>query len=143
LKSFSSIDASPAPIAGRSTAAAEEQGRTVACAKLDFRIFFAYSGIVSSTCRVSFDDGAGMTHTVRVAASSLYEAAVLGLAEFKKSGFALTFVGPGTRLRIAAEVPATEHELSVGRVQAWLNSSGKSPREQAVKVRLRQLLAHG
>jgi hypothetical protein len=37
---------------------------------------------VSSTCRVSFTDGADVTHTVTVSASSLYEAAVLGIAEF-------------------------------------------------------------
>ena len=107
---------------------------------LDFRLLFAYAGVVSSTCRISFDDGAGMTHTVSVAASSLYEAAVLALAEFKKSGFAIAEVGPGTRLRVAVESPSTTHELSVGKLQAWLNGSGRSPREQAVKVTLRQML---
>jgi len=49
-------------------------------------------------------------------------------------------VGPGTRLRIAVEAPTTTHELTVDRLQSWLNSNGKSPREQAVKVGLRQLL---
>ena len=42
---------------------------------------------VSSTCRVSFTDGANVTHTVTVSASSLYEAAALGVAEFKRNGF--------------------------------------------------------
>jgi hypothetical protein len=111
-------------------------GRT----ELAFRLFFAYPGIVSSTCRVSFDDGAGMTHTVSVSASSLYEAAVLALAEFKRSGFALAAVGPGTKLQVAVEAPTTTHELSVGKLQAWLDSSGRTPREQAVKVTLRQRL---
>ena len=98
---------------------------------------------MSSTCRVSFDDGAGMTHTVSVSASSLYEAAALALAEFSKSGFAFISVGPGTRLRVAVETPATTHELSVGKLQSWLDSSGKTLREQAVKVTLRQLLGRG
>lgn len=95
---------------------------------------------MSHTCRVSFDDGAGVTHTVLVSASSLYEAAALALAEFKKSGFALTAVGSATRLKVMVEAPTTVHELNVGKLQAWLDSSGKSPREQAVKVTLRQLL---
>jgi hypothetical protein len=95
---------------------------------------------VSSTCRVSFQDGAGITHTVSLAASSLYEAAALALAEFKRSGFALAAVGPGTRLRIDVEAPTTAHEISVAKLQSWLDSSGKTPREQAVKVRLRQAL---
>ncbi len=95
---------------------------------------------MSSTCRVSFQDGAGISHTVSVAASSLYEAAALALAEFKKSGFALAAVGPATLLRIDVEAPTMTHELSVGKLQSWLESGGKSPREQAVKVRLRQSL---
>jgi len=37
----------------------------------------------------------------------------------------------------------TTHELSVGKLQAWLDSSGKTPRKQAVKVTLRQLLGRG
>jgi len=95
---------------------------------------------VSSICRVSFDDGAGITHTVSVSASSLYEAAALAIAEFKKSGFAFAAVGPGTRLRVAVEPPTTTHELSVGKLQMWLESNGKTPREQALKVTLRQVL---
>jgi len=108
---------------------------------LDFRRFFAYAGLVSQNCRVSFEDGAGITHTVSVAASSLYEAAALALAEFKRSGFALGEVGSATRLRVLVESPTISHELSVSKLQAWLDSGGKSPREQAVKVTLRQLLS--
>ena len=95
---------------------------------------------MSSTCRVSFDDFDGMTHTVSVSASSLYEAAALALAEFKKSGFALMAVGPATRLKVAVESPTTTHELSVGKLDAWLSGNGRSPREQAMKVTLRQML---
>jgi hypothetical protein len=107
---------------------------------LDFRLFFAYPEIVPSTCRVAFEDGAGITHTVSVSASSLHEAAALAIAEFKKSGFAFAAVGPGTKLKVAVEPPATTHELSVGKLQAWLECNGKTPREQATKVTLRQLL---
>jgi hypothetical protein len=35
---------------------------------------------------VSFTDGADVTHTFTISASSLYEAAVLGIVEFKKNG---------------------------------------------------------
>ena len=84
-----------------------------------------------------------MVHTVSVAASSLYEAAALALAEFKKSGFALAEVGPGTRFKVAVQTPATMHELSVRNLQMWLDSNGRTPREQAVKVTLRQRLGRG
>jgi hypothetical protein len=104
---------------------------------------FTYAGVVPSSCRVSFEDGAGVTHTVSVAASSLYEAAALAVVEFKRCGFAQAAIGPGTRLRIAVEVPTTVHELNVTRLQAWLDASSKTPREQALKVTLRQLLGRG
>jgi len=36
--------------------------------------------------------------------------------------------------------PATEHTASVGKLQSWLNGGGKSPNEQVLKSRLRELL---
>jgi hypothetical protein len=101
---------------------------------------FAYAVLVSSICRVSFKDGAGMTHAVTVSASSLYEAAALGIAEFKRSGFAFAAVGTATRLTVSVMPPATTHEITVAKLQAWLDTNGKTPREQAQKVTLRQLL---
>jgi hypothetical protein len=85
----------------------------------------------------------GVSHSVTLAASSLYEAAALAVAEFKRSGFALAEVGTGTKLTIAVEAPSMTHELSVGKLEAWLSTNGKSPREQAVKVALRELLRRG
>ncbi len=79
---------------------------------------------VSSTCRVSFTDGADMTHTVTVSASSLYEAAARGIAEFKRSGFAFTSIGPSTRLTISVEPLATTHELAVSKLQSCLETNG-------------------
>jgi len=101
---------------------------------------FAYDETVSSTCRVSFTDGAAMTHTVTVCASSVYEAAALAIAEFKRSGFALISVGAATRLTIAVDPQSTIHEVSVAKLQSWLDTNGRTPREQAKKVTLRQLL---
>jgi hypothetical protein len=93
--------------------------------------------VPSSLRRVSFEDGAGIAYSVAVCAESLYEAAALALAEFN-SGFVLSGVGPGTRLKVVVEAPTTAHELTVGKLEAWLNSNGLSPREQAKKVKLRQ-----
>jgi len=52
----------------------------------------------------------------------------------------MAIAGPATRLTIAVETPATTHEISVGKLSAWLETSGKTPREQAAKVTLRQHL---
>jgi len=90
--------------------------------------------------RVSFTDSEGITHCAEVTAESLYEAAVLALAEFDRCGFTDAQTGPATRLTIAVLAPSTSHEISVGRVRAWLDSSGRSPAQQALKTRLREVL---
>jgi hypothetical protein len=77
---------------------------------------------------------------VEVSAASLYEAAVLALSEFRRTGIAAVTAGPGTRLRVEVKAPATSHELSVGKLTAWLECSGKTPAEQALKTRLREIL---
>jgi hypothetical protein len=39
------------------------------------------------TCLVSFTDSGGVHHAVEVSASTLYEAAALAIAEFRRCGF--------------------------------------------------------
>jgi hypothetical protein len=81
-----------------------------------------------------------VTHTVSVSASSLYEATALGIAEFRRCGFTEAIVGRATVLKVAVEAPATTHELTVAKLRAWLESSAKSPRERATKLRLQELI---
>jgi hypothetical protein len=45
-----------------------------------------------------------------------------------------------TRLTVMVKTPATSHEVRLSKIEAWLESSGRSPNEQAMKVRLRELL---
>ena len=47
---------------------------------------------------------------------------------------------PATRLTVEVRGPATSHELTVRKLENWLASSPKSPKEQAAKTRLRELL---
>jgi hypothetical protein len=63
----------------------------------------AYTGVVAETrCEVSFCDSEGITHSVEVVASSLFEAAAMTLARFRRAGLTESAFGPATRLRIAA-----------------------------------------
>jgi hypothetical protein len=71
---------------------------------------------------------------------SVYEAAVLALAEFRRCGFTEVFFGPGTRLTIRVKQPETEHTVSVGKLRSWLDGNGKSPNEVVTKKRLREML---
>jgi hypothetical protein len=112
-------------------------------ASLDFRLIFAYAEIVPSSCRVSFTDTEGITHTAVVTASSLYEAAALGVAEFRRCGLIDASPGPVTMLSVAVGSPSTRHEVPMRKLMAWLESSGRSPREQATNTALRGKLQLG
>jgi type VI protein secretion system component VasA len=92
-------------------------------------------------CRVSFTDSEGMTHAVEVVTSTLYEAAALALAELRRCGFADAEPGAAVRFTVSVEAPATTHELPLRKVMAWLDGGGKSPSEQALKVRVRETLS--
>src|SRR5262249_48550511 len=72
-----------------------------------------------------------ITHCAEVTAESLYEAAVLALAEFDRCRFTDAHTGSATRLHIAVLAPSTSHEISVGKVRAWLHHNGPSPAAQA------------
>jgi hypothetical protein len=112
---------------------------------LDFLLFFAYAGFVSNTqtCRVSFTDGEGIMHAVQVPAASLFEAAALAVAEFRRCGFMNDATpGPATRLTVTVKAPVSVHELPLGKLMMWLESGVKSPREEVLRNRLRELLAH-
>jgi hypothetical protein len=60
----------------------------------DVLLFFAYTRLVPyRSFVVSFTDAEGIEHSVRFSAASLYEAAVLALAEFRRHSFAETIFG--------------------------------------------------
>jgi len=84
-----------------------------------------------------------LTHAVEVSASSLYEAAALAIAEFRRCGFTDANPGPATRLSVAVKAPATTHEVCVGKLQDWLSGSAKSPKELVLKNRLKELMGKG
>jgi hypothetical protein len=89
------------------------------------------------SCTVAFDDGTGVRHSIQVSAESMFEAAAIALHIFENAG---TPPGPAAHLDIAAHAPVVKHSVSVQRVRDWLNCSGKTPKEQALKSRLRELV---
>ena len=76
---------------------------------------------------------------MEVTASTLYEAAVLAMAEFRRCGFTSNAPGPATRLTVTVKMPTTSHEVQWAKIETWLQSAGK-PNEQGMKGRLREVL---
>ena len=96
--------------------------------------------VPARTCTVSFTGTDGICHGIEVSASSLYEAAALALVEFRKSSLVEVPAGRSTRLTVTVKAPTTSHELTVGKLEDWMASGGKSPKEQVEKGRLKELL---
>jgi len=83
----------------------------------------------------------GISHSVDVTASSLYEAAGLAVHAFRKSGIA----EPGGAMKLTVRVcqPETEHQVTMQSLERWLDSGVKSPKEESLRSRLRTLLGLG
>jgi hypothetical protein len=67
----------------------------------------------------------------------LYEATVLGMAALRLAGWQSN---PHLRITVTVRSPETTHTISNAILSAWLSRNGKTPKEQALKARLRDLL---
>lgn len=71
-------------------------------------------------CRVNFSDPSGIEYGIEVAAESLYEAAALAVAEFRKRGLLDAALGPGTRLTVLSyPAPPKRYSLTIGKLERW------------------------
>ena len=92
---------------------------------------------MGKSCRVSFEDSDGIRHSVVVQADSLFEAAALALARFRGAEIV---VGPAATFDVAVSEPVVTHAIRMARVRDWLGTGGRTPKEQATKSRLRDML---
>jgi len=92
------------------------------------------------SCRVSFEDANGITHTATVTADSLYEAVGLALEAFKGQPFAPP-VPPLAPLRVEVCPVAVQHTVTTQQVRQWAAAPARSPAEKLSKDRVRRLVA--
>jgi hypothetical protein len=88
---------------------------------------------------VKYPDCEGVEHRVIVEAESLFEAAVLGLIRLQSSFWDENSVLDGYQIVVEVYEAPTVHAVKLATVKRWLRSHGKSPREEAKKIRLRHL----
>jgi hypothetical protein len=70
----------------------------------------------------------------------LFEAAVLGMNMLKVSRW---HDNPNLKILVRVRQPETVHEVWNSALSAWLSRNGRSPKEQALKARLKDLLRPG
>ena len=92
------------------------------------------------TCRVTCRDGHGIDHSVEVSAQTLYEAVAQALTIFREGDWTEALEGQAAAVVVRIKQPEIEHTVRLRDFRNWLNASGKSPAEMALKVRLRQIL---
>lgn len=93
-----------------------------------------FSGPMAA-CVVSFLDLDGIRHSVEVNAEGLYEAAVLGLATFRKHDFQ-----PGALTQLEIEVRSSiTHTVAVRQAHEWPQRGVRTPKEAVLKERFRSM----
>ena len=94
-------------------------------------------GLAVSTmraCRVSVTGLDGVTHSVDVQASSLFEAASVALTAFRQEpSWATEALTPNARFRVEVQHPPTVHDVPLKAIEQWRRSPATSPRDYVVK----------
>ena len=84
------------------------------------------------SCLVSCRDLAGTEHAVEVTAESLYEAVAQALAIMRGDTW-VEEIARASELKVRVRHPAVEHRVRMKDFRRWLDSSGKSPADCALK----------
>jgi hypothetical protein len=92
------------------------------------------------TCTVTLTGEDGVQHSVEVTAATVYEAAIRGLRELKLSDWSREETYDARNLKIAAKSPVVVHTVNLRRLKEWLARPAGSPRDVAMRSRLRELL---
>ena len=92
-----------------------------------------------ASCIVKIVDDAGVEHSVRVRAESVYEAAILGMSKLKRHGSESDGSTIGW-VTVEIHDEPTIHRIQVGKMLGWINRSGRTPRDDVRKQKLRTLL---
>ena len=135
---LSDIGLTPRPVL-EVAAASREFEATELCSPFIRYTIPAMFGDEPRICKVSFTDQDGMDHSVTVTARSRNEAAARALAQFRHNEFA-EFWSPGIDDKLTVTALREEvHQVSVRKLQEWLNRHGPAPRDVVLKGELKKL----
>ncbi len=92
------------------------------------------------SCRVTATDTAGVTHTVEVTASSLYEAVAVGLKAMHGHDWVEPLSEQLATVKVAVTSVPVEHTVNLRDFVAWLRRTAGSPAEVTARKRVREIL---
>ena len=86
------------------------------------------------TCRVTVNGLDGISHSVEVQASSLFEAASVPLTAFRQQpGWATEALTPNARFRVEVQHLPTVHDVPLKAIEQWRRSPTTSPKDYVMK----------
>ncbi len=93
------------------------------------------------TCVVSFCEVRGHGRfSVEVTAESMFEAAAQALRLFRQEPWCSEAACATGYLDIEVKAPAVQYKILVDDLDRWVDQSGGTPRETALRERLKQIL---
>src|SRR6267378_4321708 len=92
------------------------------------------------SCRVTIQDMDGVSHTVEVTASTLYEAVAQGLAAIRGNDWVAGIAQGVNVVKVSVADVRVEHEVKLMDFTKWVDRTGGSPREMSDRQRIRSIL---
>src|SRR5882762_10041672 len=95
------------------------------------------------SCRVTIQDLDGVTHTVEVTASTLYEAVAQGLAAIRGREWVAGVEQSIGLVKVSVTDVRVEHEVKLGDFTKWVERRGGAPGAVLQRGRGREILGMG
>jgi hypothetical protein len=92
------------------------------------------------SCRVTIQDMEGVSYTVEVTATTLYEAVALGLAAVRGNEWVVGIAQGFNPVKVRVTEVPVEHEVKLMDFTKWLERKGGSPREVSDRNKVRDIL---
>lgn len=92
------------------------------------------------SCRVTIRDIDGMSHTVEVTPSTLYEAVAQAIAALRGHDWVAGIPRSPSVVKVSVANVRVDHEVKMADFEHWLEKSGGSPREIIDRQRVRAIL---
>lgn len=92
------------------------------------------------SCRVTIQDLDGVTHSVEVTATTLYEAVAQGIAAIRGNEWASGLAQGMNVAKVSVADIRVTHEVRLAEFTKWLEKPGGSPREISDRKRIREIL---
>src|SRR6266404_6877375 len=92
------------------------------------------------SCRVTIQVMKGVSHTVEVTASTLYEAVAQGLAAIQGAEWVGEIAQGSNVVKVSVLPVRVQHEVKLMDFTKWLERKGGSPRQVSDRHRIRTIL---